>query len=126
MPARRPLPAAVAVLVVAVAAVVVPVPMAWSAPAPRLAELAVPAVRAVGVPFARLAPPLGRTVTAPFGASHLAVRWTGGDDAVVELRTALVPGAWGPWEAVEVAHDLGDDARRRVRSGLVRAGGSRH
>ena len=126
MHARRLPAAAVVALVLSVAAVVVPVRMAWSAPELRVAELAVPAVRRVAVPFARLAPPLARAVTAPFGASHLGVRWTGDEDAGVELRTADVPGVWGPWQAVEVAHDLGDEGRRAVVSGLVRAGGAPH
>ena len=126
MHARRLLAAAVVALVLSVAAVVVPVRMAWSAPELRVAELAVPAVRRVAVPFARLVPPLARAVEAPFGVSHLGVRWTGDEDAVVEVRTAAVPGLWGPWRAVEVAHDLGDRARRQVLSGLVRAGGDPH
>jgi hypothetical protein len=126
MHARRLLATAVVALVLSVAAVVVPVRMAWSAPELRVAELGVPGVRRLAVPFARLAPPLARAVTAPFAVSHLGVRWTGGEDAVVEVRTADAPGAWDRWRAVEVAHDLGDEGRREVLSGLVRASGDRH
>lgn len=126
MHARRLLAAAVVALVLSVAAVVVPVRMAWSAPELRVAELGVPGVRRLAVPFARLAPPLARAVSAPFAVSHLGVRWTGDEDAVVEVRTADAPGAWGAWRAVEVAHDLGDEGRREVLSGLERASGDRH
>lgn len=110
--------------VLAAAPVVVPVSMAWSAPQLRFAELAVPAPRTVPAPFARIALPLARGLTAPFELSHLGVRWTGSEDAVVEVRTAAVAGAWGPWRALEVSHDLGDEAKREVLSGLVRADGA--
>ena len=124
MSARRLVVAGVATLVLSAAAVVAPVDMAWSAPALRVAELPVPVARRVAVPFARLAAPLARTVGVPFAASHLGVRWTGTEDAVVEARTSALPGVWGPWQQVEVAHDLGDAARHRVLSGLLRAGGA--
>lgn len=123
-PARRLAAATVVTLVVA-ASVVVPVPMAWGAPLLRYAELVVPAPRLLPAPFARLALPLVRALAAPFEMSHLGVRWTGSDTAVVEVRTAPESGAWGPWRAVEVAHDLGDHRTGTVLSGLVRADGAR-
>jgi hypothetical protein len=111
--------------VVTSATVVAPVAMAWSAPALRVAELTAPAPRTVSTPFARLTIPLARALAAPFELSHLGVRWIGSESAVVEVRTALLPGAWGPWRAVAVAHDLGDEKAEKVLSGLVRAGGAR-
>ena len=119
----RRLAAAGAVAVVA--SVVSPISMAWSAPELRVAELAVPAAPSVAVPFARLTLPLATALRSPFEMSHLGVRWTGGEEVVVEVRTATAPGAWGPWQAVEVAHDLGREARRRVLSGLLRVDGAR-
>ena len=124
MSARRTVVVALAALAFSAAAVVQPVSMAWSAPELRFAEVPVPAVRRIAVPFRRLATSLPRAVTVPFPASHLGVRWTGGEDAVVEVRTAVVGGLWGPWRAMEVAHDLGDERRAEVLSGLVRAGGA--
>lgn len=46
--------------------------------------------RTVPAPFARIALPLARALTAPFELSHLGVRWTGSEDAVVEVRTARI------------------------------------
>ena len=88
----------------------VPVPLAWSAPGVRLAELAAGAARVLPLPFE---------------LSHVGVRWSGSEEAGVEVRTALVPGVWGPWQPLPVAHDLGDPDRGRVLSGLVRADGAR-
>ena len=111
--------------VLSAASVLAPISMAWSAPQPRFAELVVPPPSTVPMPFARLVLPFARVLTAPFQLSHLGVRWTGSEDAVVEVRTASTPGAWGPWRVVEVSHDLGDETRREVLSGLVRADGAR-
>lgn len=101
---------AVLATVLAMAWTVVPVRLAWSAPRLRLSELAATA---------------GRTVSTPFALSHLGVRWVGDEDAAVDVRTALVPGLWGPWQRVAVTHDLGDATRRVVFSGLIRADGAR-
>lgn len=111
--------------VVTAASVVAPISMAWSAPQLRVAELAVPAVPSLPAPFARISRPSARSMTAPFPLSHLGVRWTGSEGAVVEVRTSAAPGGWGPWERVDVSHDLGDEERRQVLSGLVRADGAR-
>lgn len=89
----------------------VPVPLAWSAPRVQLAELAAGAARVLPLPFQ---------------PSHLGVRWEGSEEAGVEVRTALVPGVWGPWQPVAVAHDLGDPDRGQVLSGLLRADGARY
>ena len=110
--------------VITTATVVAPVSMAWSAPQVRIAELAVPARSSVAMPFASLVPPLARALTAPFRLSHLGVKWTGSEGAVVEVRTAVVDGVWGPWQTVEVAHDLGNEKAHKVLSGLVRADGA--
>ena len=125
-PILRRLAAALAgAAVVTAASAVTPISMAWSAPQLRIAELAVPAVPTLSTTFVRIRLPFVRAVTAPFPLSHLGVRWTGSDGAVVETRTAAVPGGWGPWERVDVSHDLGDERRREVLSGLVRADGAR-
>ena len=125
-PILRRLAAALAgAAVVTAASAVAPIPMAWSAPQLRIAELAVPAMPTLSTTFARIRLPFVRAVTTPFPLSHLGVRWTGTEGAVVEIRTAAVPGRWGPWERVDVSHDLGDEHRREVLSGLVRADGAR-
>lgn len=108
----------------AAASVVAPISMAWSAPQVRFAELTVPPATTVSVLTARLAIPLVRALATPFELSHLGVRWTGSEDAAVEVRTAAVAGAWAPWRTVEVSHDLGNEKRREVLSGLVRADGA--
>lgn len=126
MHARRLLAAAVVALVLSVAAVVVPVRMVWSAPELRVARARCPGRAPAGGAVRPPGAPLARAVTAPFAVSHLGVRWTGDEGAVVEVRTAEIPGAWGRWRAVEVAHDLGDEGRREVLSGLERASGDRH
>ncbi|MDP9071579.1 MAG: hypothetical protein M3N68_09940, partial [Actinomycetota bacterium] len=89
----------------------VPVRLAWSAPQVRLSELAAAA---------------GQAVRMPFALSHLGVTWSGSEDAGVEVRTALLPGAWGPWQPASVAHDLGNPAQGTVFSGLLRADGARY
>lgn len=88
----------------------VPIRLAWSAPAVRLTELAAGTDRVVPIPFL---------------LSHLGVRWVGSEDARVEVRSGVLPGAFGPWRPVSVAHDLGDPARDEVLSGLLRADGAR-
>jgi len=98
----------VAVLVGAVASTV-PVPMAWSAPQTRLDLL-----DGAGAPG-------GEEVD--FDASHVGLRWTGGDDARVEVRWEA-GGRWGDWQAVPVAHDLEDRERGTVYSGLMRVTGA--
>ncbi|HVF75618.1 MAG TPA: N-acetylmuramoyl-L-alanine amidase [Acidimicrobiales bacterium] len=81
-----------------------PVRMAWAAPATRAALVrdATAGARAVGFP-----------------ASHLGVRWTGDEEAVVEVRT-LGPGGWTDWQPVTVDHDLTDAAGGPVIAGLLR------
>ncbi len=101
---------AVLAAVMATAWTVVPVRTAWSAPRIRIAELPATA---------------GRLLSTPFPLSHLGVTWSGSEDAVVEVRTGVVRGVWGPWQRLAVAHDLGDAARQVVFSGLVRADGAR-
>ncbi|HEX2063899.1 MAG TPA: hypothetical protein VHE80_05715, partial [Acidimicrobiales bacterium] len=107
----RALRVALMAAALAMAWTLVPVPLAWSAPRVQLAELAAGAARVLPLPFQ---------------ASHLGVRWEGSEEATVEVRTALVPGVWGPWQPVAVAHDLGDPDRGRVLSGLLRADGARY
>ena len=110
---------------VALAPAVAPVRMAWSAPRVRFVELAVPGATGLVGRFAPLTRRLARPVAVPFALSHLGVRWTGDEEAVVEVRTTALPGGWGRWIPVEVAHDLGDDERGQVLSGLVGAPGAR-
>lgn len=81
-----------------------PIETAWAEPEVRLQELAVVADRPVDLDHP---------------ASHIGVRWIGDDDAVVELRARPAGAAWTAWEAMAVAHDMGDDEGREVRTGLV-------
>lgn len=122
---RRLTAVVVTAAVLAVAPAVVPVRMAWSAPGVQFVELAPPRGTGLLGPFAGVTRTPARPVTVPFALSHLGVRWTGDEEAVVEVRTASRPGAWGRWRPLEVAHDLGDDARAQVLSGLVGAPGAR-
>ena len=98
----------VALAVVALA-VVVPVPMAFGAPETRV-DLLERAAEAGGE-------------EAGFPASHVGLRWQGSDDAAVEVRWH-VDGRWQPWQGVPVAHDLEDDRRGVVYSGLLRVPGA--
>ena len=123
--ARRLVVAVLTATLVTAASAVVPVRMAWSAPQLRFLEVSAPPVRTFGVPFARVAVPFARTLDLPFAVSHVGVRWTGSENAVVEVRTASAPGGWGEWRVAEVSHDLGDERRAQVLSGLVRADGAR-
>ncbi|MDP9388273.1 MAG: hypothetical protein M3Q48_10295, partial [Actinomycetota bacterium] len=97
---------ALVALAVMLAGTVVPVRTALGAPATRLAVL--DEADAAG----------GDDIGFP--ATHLGLRWTGEDDAVVEVRW-LADGRWQGWQAVTVAHDLEDERRGLVYSGLVRA-----
>ncbi|HEX2699880.1 MAG TPA: N-acetylmuramoyl-L-alanine amidase [Acidimicrobiales bacterium] len=98
----------VAVVVGAVASVV-PVPMAWSAPRTRLVVLdASGGAQGAGVEFA---------------ASHLGLRWSGTHEARVQVRWE-VGGRWSHWEDAPVAHDMDDDERGIVYSGLLRVPGA--
>ncbi|MGH9177825.1 MAG: hypothetical protein ACRD0N_04640, partial [Acidimicrobiales bacterium] len=123
--ARRLLLVLAAATVLAAAPAIVPVRMAWSAPELRLRELPAPAPLTFRVPVAGLTVPMARAVTVPFEATHLGVRFRGDESAPVEVRTAGAGGEWGPWQRVEVAHDLGDEARGEVLTGLVRTGAAR-
>ncbi|MBW3555897.1 MAG: N-acetylmuramoyl-L-alanine amidase [Actinobacteria bacterium] len=92
-------------LAVMVAGVVVPVRTAWSAPQVRLEELA--------------ADP-GSTVELPHPSSHLGVRWRGDDADAVELRwRGALAAQWSQWQPVTISHDLGDEERGVILSGLV-------
>ena len=95
--------------VVVVLTVVVPVPMAFGAPETRLEVLESPAA------------PGGEELSFP--ASHVALRWHGSDGARVQVRWE-VDGRWQPWEDAPVAHDLEDDERGIVYSGLLRTPGA--
>jgi hypothetical protein len=123
--ARRLLVVLAIATVLAAAPAVVPVRMAWSAPELRLREVPAPAPLRYRVPVASITVSMARAATVPFDASHLGVRWRGDESAPVEVRTAGGGGAWGPWQQVEVAHDLGDEERGEVLTGLVRAGAAR-
>ena len=111
--------------VLAAAPAVVPVRMAWSAPELRLQELPAPAPLRFRVPVAGITVSMARAARVPFEASHLGVRWRGDEAATVEVRSAGAGGPWGPWQRVEVAHDLGDEERGEVLTGLVRTGAAR-
>ncbi|HVE47414.1 MAG TPA: N-acetylmuramoyl-L-alanine amidase [Acidimicrobiales bacterium] len=87
----------------------VPVPMAWSSPETRMAVLA------------GATQPGGEDTSFP--VSHAGVRWTGDDDAQVQLRWA-VDGSWRPWQDVTVSHDLEDEAKGLIYSGLIRLEGA--
>ncbi|MGH9269312.1 MAG: hypothetical protein ACRD0D_14205, partial [Acidimicrobiales bacterium] len=96
---------AVLAVALSLAALTVPVRMVLGEPRPRLTVHAV-------------APP--GVIALPSPASHLGAAWTGDDDAVVELRwRASAAGPWSPWEALGVAHDLGDEQTGLRRSGLL-------
>ncbi|MGH9166053.1 MAG: hypothetical protein ACRDZW_11170, partial [Acidimicrobiales bacterium] len=92
-------------LAVLAGASVTSVPMAWGAPQTRLAVLE--------------DADTGAGEAVPFPATHLGLRWSGDDQARVQLRWQE-DGAWRPWQDAAVAHDLEDDARGLVYSGLVR------
>jgi len=102
---RRALQVLFAALIV-LAGSALPIQTAWAEPEVRLQEVAAWA---------------GLPVSLDHAASHLGVRWTGDDDAVVELRSRPTGAAWTAWEAMAVAHDMGDEERRDVRTGLVLA-----
>ncbi len=94
----------VVALVVVLAGVVLPVRTAWSAPQVRLEEVA--------------APP-GATVELPHPSSHLGVRWRGDDGDAVEVRWRATGEEWSEWQPVTISHDLGDEERGVILSGLV-------
>ena len=96
-------------LVVVAVTLLVPVPMAWSAPETRVEVLD--------------EADAGAGEALEFPASHLAVTWSGSEDAAVQLRWRA-GGAWGPWQPVAVAHDLEDEERGVTYGGLVRASGA--
>ena len=102
---RRAVQVLVAALVV-LASSALPIETAWAEPEVRLQELPISSDSP-----ASLAHP----------TSHLGLRWTGDEDAVIELRARPGRGPWTTWERLEVAHDLGDEERREVRTGLVLA-----
>ena len=106
----RSLPRLLAVLAIVAAATIVPVRMAWGLPETRMALLD-DAERAAGE-------------AVPFPATHLGARWSGAHDAQVEVRWRRDGGGWSPWQPLEVAHDLEDEARGLVYSGIVRADGA--
>ncbi|HEX9970175.1 MAG TPA: N-acetylmuramoyl-L-alanine amidase, partial [Acidimicrobiales bacterium] len=93
-------------LVVVLAAVglvhLAPVPMAWSAPATRAA----------------IVRDAGRGAQTPFPSSHFGVRWTGDEEAVVEVRSHNEDG-WGPWQQVEADHDMSEGTGGVVFGALV-------
>ncbi|MGQ0521881.1 MAG: N-acetylmuramoyl-L-alanine amidase [Actinomycetota bacterium] len=98
-------------LAVVLAGTCAPVPMAWSAPATRMEVLD------------DTSAPGGQDIAFP--ASHLGLSWQGSDEARVQVRWE-VDGDWLDWEDAPVAHDLDDEERGIVYSGLLRApGGSR-
>jgi len=103
------LPRSLAVLAVVAASVAVPVRMVEGGPATRMALLDEPDR------------PTGEAL--PFPATHLGLRWSGAHDATVEVRWE-VGGAWQPWQAAPVAHDLEDEARGLVYSGILVAAGA--
>ncbi|MGH9181458.1 MAG: N-acetylmuramoyl-L-alanine amidase, partial [Acidimicrobiales bacterium] len=105
----RLLPRLLAVLALAAAAVIVPVEMAWGTPETRMALLEEPDGSS------------GQSV--PFPATHLGLRWSGDDNAVVEVRWER-GGVWQAWQPVAVAHDLQDTARGLVYSGILLADGA--
>ncbi|MDQ1439335.1 MAG: hypothetical protein QOK43_2964 [Acidimicrobiaceae bacterium] len=87
------------------------VPTAWSAPATRMAVVDA----AAGSTARHLAFPL----------SHLALRWQGSEDAVVQVRWQHMAGRWTAWRTVEVSHDMSDHAHNLFYSGLLRLDGAR-
>jgi hypothetical protein len=91
----------VALLTIA-ATVMVPARVAWSEPLVRLDEQPV-------------AP--GESVDLTYDSSHLGVRWHGQETDRLELRWHNARG-WSPWVPVEASHDLGDEARGILLSGL--------
>ncbi|HEX7168043.1 MAG TPA: N-acetylmuramoyl-L-alanine amidase [Acidimicrobiales bacterium] len=95
----------VVAVIVVLCATVLPVRTSWGAPVVRVDEV-------------DAAP--GATVDLGYPSSHLGVRWQGEETDVIALRWRSTPTeAWRPWETVEVAHDLGDEARGIHLSGLL-------
>ena len=95
-------------LVVLTLTLVVPVRMAWSAPETRV-DVLLRAGEAGGEGIG-------------FPATHLGLSWEGADDARMQVRWQAED-RWQEWQDVAVAHDLEDDARGVVYSGLLRAPG---
>src|SRR5438045_1529769 len=62
--------------------------------------------------------------TMPYPLSHVAVTWTGSEDAVVRVRWAADGGDWQPWQTVQVDHDMTDGGDGTVYSSLLRADGA--
>jgi hypothetical protein len=99
-----------AIAAMATVGVLAPIRMAHGAPETRFAV-----VPASVTPTARVAsaaagpeipPPPGHVVRSSFPISHLGVRWTGSEEAAVDIRLAGDDGTWGPWRALAVDHDL--------------------
>jgi hypothetical protein len=89
------------------------------APATRLVTIPAAAVRATAAASGTADP--GQAT--PFPLSHLAARWTGDEDAVVEIRWGTRAG-WQPWQVAPVSYDISEGAGGQVFSSLVRADGA--
>jgi hypothetical protein len=126
----RPVPGAARVAVVAaVAALGVLAPVRTAEGAPKTRFAVVPAsvtgtARAAAAVRPEVPPAPGPTLDSPFPLSHLGVRWTGSEDAAVDIRLAGANREWGPWRALPVAHDLDDDDGGPILSELIRAQGA--
>jgi hypothetical protein len=55
----------------------------------------------------------------PFPATHLGLRWQGGEADLVEICWE-VAGEWSAWRPLSIWHDAGDDDSGHVAAGLVR------
>ena len=55
----------------------------------------------------------------PFPATHVGLRWQGGEAALVEICWQ-VAGEWSAWRRLSIWHDAGDDDAGLVAAGLVR------
>ncbi len=91
-------------LAVVTAATVLPVRTAEGMPAVRLDEVAT-------------AP--GATADLAYPSSHLGLRWTGAETDVLELRWRPASGPWSAWAPAPVSHDLGDEEKGILLSGLL-------
>ena len=109
-------------------AVLAPIRMAEGAPKTRFAVVPASVTGQARAAAAAVMPEIpatpGPVLDSPFPLSHLGVRWTGSEDAAIDIRLAGADGAWGPWRALPVSHDLEDGDGGPNMSELIRAHGA--
>jgi hypothetical protein len=113
----------IAVGVMAAFAVLAPIRMAQGAPKTRFAI--VPAAVTAGprvaaaVALPDVPPQPGPVVDSPFPLSHLGVRWTGSENAAVDIRLAGADGVWSAWRPVAADDDMENGDGGPVLSELI-------